>query len=922
MNNLNSKDNIGPKREPGSICRLSSNQLSSHAQKYIFTSQNWKLISCLFLHRIFIIIVSISSILYYPDFKEKVNPSLYSFEHDIDRYGLGQRLYTQRHNFPSLSNFHFYSIEESSSSVSNFSKSKSRENAPVNLNVHPRPSKTWICDMDQFIKRVYIDENDRMTTSLLFNEKIATSVSAHSQECCQSWPVSLSPSTDCNPYCSDLVTSSSSPSSSSSSSGSEISNAFSQILNNFICNWDNAHYLWIAEFGYSPQQNMNTRYGWKSTKNMPATNQRTDIFITIGLTDPGPLGLVLKINEFDNLSKNVKEDPATVYEISSDNTVEKLEKSEKQNAPNIIKNERPESSQFYRVMVDSFTTKFGLPLQVQSTDQVDIGDELLFVNNLSIHGKFPKSITQDELANLLRRNERSEAKPLYLTFRKGVEAERMWKKETAFFPLLSYAVLSPLLALSSTVDVTPNGLHLLLMSILTLISCIGIVIWHNMKVQFLNDFYSKVSSLKGSFINREIVDSNTECKERSVEFEEIEEESYKNQVARKKIPISFYMELFYWSWPTSVILSMPYSEVVFIPLFTSLIYFLYNENILGGIVCAYLLALTRPPAILILLPLGLYSLIQLVPIKGFKNLISSPVHIHATPLNEKKSTNLLTFHRFERVIPFVRIAFRIAKMICLLCAPLLGLCTYCFQLYHLYKDPFVFMNAQQGFIADFSLKTLLFNPFHIFTELFLGRGDNLQNSIPTDGKYDNNNNNMIWKRIRQFFDQRTHLTLSLDDPVNNIYDRAIFLLVFISLLMIGREYLSIISNKFVSSRRKTKENVTNLENYYNTTFPIPLWVVSFSFIFLPFSPLCGSFMSYSRFVLLGALPLLWFVSVQRLYRENEKKINNEDRDQYSEKCHLILDSKKNQWISIVGLATTTILQIFALRRFLLSKWLC
>ena len=31
------------------------------------------------------------------------------------------------------------------------------------------------------------------------------------------------------------------------------------------------------------------------------TNQRSDIFVTVGLTDPGPLGLVLnieKINEF------------------------------------------------------------------------------------------------------------------------------------------------------------------------------------------------------------------------------------------------------------------------------------------------------------------------------------------------------------------------------------------------------------------------------------------------------------------------------------------------------------------------------------------------------------------------------------------------------------------------------------------------
>ena len=73
------------------VCNFSSSNL--RAQEFIFTSQTWKLIFCLCLHRIFVITVSISSLILFKG--SKIYPfSVDSFESDIDRYGLGQRLHT------------------------------------------------------------------------------------------------------------------------------------------------------------------------------------------------------------------------------------------------------------------------------------------------------------------------------------------------------------------------------------------------------------------------------------------------------------------------------------------------------------------------------------------------------------------------------------------------------------------------------------------------------------------------------------------------------------------------------------------------------------------------------------------------------------------------------------------------------------
>ena len=229
----------------------------------------------------------------------------------------------------------------------------------------------------------------------------------------------------------------------------------------------------------------------------------------------------------------------------------------------------------------------------------------------------------------------------------------------------------------------------------------------------------------------------------------------------------------------------------------------------------------------------------------------------------------------------------------------------------------MFMNAQEGFIADFSIKKLLYNPFRLFSELFFGRNENLMSG--EDNKNLTLKNTIMWKRIIHYLHQRTKLTLNLDDPVTTIYDRMVFCIILVSLIVIGKKYLSITFHNFASLNRSKRRNSTNQDNNHNTIFPIPLWVSSFSFLFLPFSPLCGSFMSYSRFVLVGALPLLWFYSVEKLHQEN-KKLFGKDVQQCAERSRL--NFKPNQWICIGGLIVTTILQIFALRRFLLSKWLC
>jgi len=71
----------------------------------------------------------------------------------------------------------------------------------------------------------------------------------------------------------------------------------------------------------------------------------------------------------------------------------------------------------------------------------------------------------------------------------------------------------------------------------------------------------------------------------------------------KKEEISYLSLILLLSFPTSFFLSLIYSEGVFLGIITPLFYFLYKKKILYTCLCSFLLPLTRPTGILIIIPL-------------------------------------------------------------------------------------------------------------------------------------------------------------------------------------------------------------------------------------------------------------------------------------------------------------------------------
>lgn len=179
--------------------------------------------------------------------------------------------------------------------------------------------------------------------------------------------------------------------------------------------------------------------------------------------------------------------------------------------------------------------------------------------------------------------------------------------------------------------------------------------------------------------------------------------------------------------------------------------------------------------------------------------------------------------------------------------------------------PWASFTSQSSFIATFSLSKLLL-PTHLLRELLVGRQGG------------------CWRRAEH-------------DPLDSPIDRLFFLAALLLLALTARR--------------------------------LPLHVWAFSLVHLTVPPLAGSFMSYTRFFLVGACPLLWALELRGAEPGQHQVVVQQGKAHESDEAAGEEGEAKEQRyrpIAVpVGLAwglagTCMAVQLEFLRRFMATRW--